>query len=154
MGLSDRVSRLENARPSIEFVQSSFTHLRQQEAQIFSLLQVWFLNAPKVRTSESVAKNVEAGIGFWTEDGTRKLFDVLGQWLEASAPMHEAFKDGLGARRLKEDIGSVTPSKLRVAFKWPMDKHAYGYAFENFLADHMYDGEETPRMFYQKENIK
>ncbi len=55
MGLSGTVSRLENARPSIVFVQSSFTHLRQQEAQIFSLLQVWFLNAPKVRTAVRAA---------------------------------------------------------------------------------------------------
>jgi hypothetical protein len=144
LGLKSQLSDYENALPNIVYVDSHFTDLSSGKDRIFSLLQVWFVNDPRIRSPQSEANRVEAYIEFWSNEEYQNLFNVVGQWLEASAPTFKAFKTGLGVPRPRENIGYVTPSKLRIAFKWPEEKTAYGYAFEDFVAHEKYIGGQNP----------
>ena len=94
----------------------------------YEILQVWFENAPKFPTDQSVAKEVSAIIEFWTLSRDKLLFQIHGQWAETTAPNHVGYK---GVKATIDILPSHIESKLMIALKYRDDDSAYPFSIES-----------------------
>jgi len=141
----------ENVQPNIVFEEVHESPLYHHEKGIvipmYHVLQVWFKNKPVNPQEKSIAQRVTADIQFLSEDASKPLFRVSGQWnIAPHAP------DFVGTSKTDNKI-DIFPNdefvKLFVALKWEDDNDAYGYAIESFIHSRTQDGRDSGRKLPQ-----
>ena len=140
VGLESYKRQIENSKPNLAFKKAGEWQFYTEGQAIYRALQVWFVNSPQVTSDNSVAEDVTAIVTFYDRDTKNKL-EIYGCFTQAEVPDYATIKD----LKDKIDVWSPNdiPQKLLIAFKYPSDESAYGFAKSNFLATQ--DGRELSK---------
>lgn len=149
-GLESYKRQMENSKPNLRFKKAGEWQFYTKGQAIYRAIQAWFINNPQVTSNNSVAKDVTAVVSFYDKNTKNKL-EIYGCFTRAEVPDYATIKD------LKDEIDVWSPNdipqKLLIAFKYPGDESAYGYAKSNFLATQ--DGRELGKEIKKGEhNVK
>jgi len=136
-----RLAQIENSKPNLVFKKAGEWQFYANGQPTYRALQAWFINNPQATSDNSVAKDVTAVVTFYDRNIKNKL-EIYGCFTQAEVPDYATIAP---IKDLKDKIDVWSPNdipqKLLIAFKYPGDESAYGYAKSNFLATQ--DGRES-----------
>ena len=142
-GLESDKRQRENSKPNLVFKKAGEWQFYTKGQATYRALQVWFVNSPQVTSDNSVAKDVTAIVTFYDRNTKNKL-EIYGCFTQAEVPDYATIAP---IKDLKDKIDVWSPNdipqKLLIAFKYPDDESAYGFAKSNFLATQ--DGRELSK---------
>jgi hypothetical protein len=128
-----QLASFEQAKPLIKFAKVRQAQMYHASPVIdgrrptYEIIQIWFINNPKIPLDESIAKDVTAK-GTVIKPDSHELFEYHGQWAKSNAPDNVGFDDIL-------DTVNILPghieAKLIVALKYPSDSKCYAFTREN-----------------------